>query len=108
MPLKLVPPRQGKSPNWTIRGTYLKHHIDHTTGTPDKKLAAKILELSRALRELERARQQSRVTDTRTGEIHIHTHATDAAGIARDIKPALERTTMAVHANYSLARAFFI
>jgi integrase len=51
MPLKLVPPRQGKSPNWTIRGTYLKHHIDRTTGTPDKKLAAKIL--AQVQREIE-------------------------------------------------------
>jgi hypothetical protein len=42
-------------------------------------------------------------TDTRIGEIHIHTHATDAAGIARDIKPALERTGIAMQANYSLA-----
>jgi hypothetical protein len=32
------------------------------------------------------------------GEFHVHTHATDAARIARDIKPALERTAMAMHA----------
>jgi hypothetical protein len=42
-------------------------------------------------------------SDTRIAEVHIHTHATDAAGIARDIKPALERTGMAMQANYSLA-----
>jgi hypothetical protein len=41
--------------------------------------------------------------DTRIGEVHVHTHATDAAGIARDIKPALERTGIVMHANYSLA-----
>lgn len=42
-------------------------------------------------------------TDTKIGEIHIHTAATDAHGIARDIKPALQRTGMAMQANFSLA-----
>ncbi len=39
MPLKLVPPRQGKSPNWTVQGSYLGTSVDRTTGTADKKLA---------------------------------------------------------------------
>jgi integrase len=43
MPLKLVPPRAGKSQNWTIRGAYLGVRIDRTSGTPDKKLAGKVL-----------------------------------------------------------------
>jgi integrase len=43
MPLKLVAPRQGKSPNWTIRGAYLGVRVDQTTGTSDKRLAARIL-----------------------------------------------------------------
>ena len=43
MPLRLVPPRDGKSPNWTIRGTYLGIAIDRTAGTPQKKLAARVL-----------------------------------------------------------------
>jgi hypothetical protein len=30
--------------------------------------------------------------DTTIGDIHIHTQATDAAGIASSIKPALENT----------------
>jgi hypothetical protein len=34
------------------------------------------------------------------GEIHVHTQATDAAGIAKDIKPA---ASFAMHSNYSLA-----
>lgn len=47
--LKLKPPRKGKTPYWSIRGTYLKVYVDETTGTPveakakqfltDKKLA---------------------------------------------------------------------
>jgi integrase len=43
MSLKLVPPRQGKSKNWTIRGTYLGVRVDQTTRTPDKRLAQKRL-----------------------------------------------------------------
>ncbi len=48
MPLELKPPRPGKSPNYTIRGTYLGVRVDQTTGTPDKKLATRILAKVRA------------------------------------------------------------
>lgn len=43
MPIKLVPPRGGKSPNWTIRGTHLGVRVDQTSGTSDKRTAAKAL-----------------------------------------------------------------
>lgn len=43
MPLKLVPPREGKSSNYTIRGTYLGVSIDRTTGTADRAAARKVL-----------------------------------------------------------------
>lgn len=43
MPLKLHDPRKGKSPNYTIRGSHLGVPVDRTTGTPDRKVAAKIL-----------------------------------------------------------------
>lgn len=43
MPLKLVPPRKGKSPNWTIRGTYLKISVDRSTGSNRRSVAAKQL-----------------------------------------------------------------
>jgi integrase len=39
MPLKLVPPRSGRSPNWTIRGTYLGVTVDQTAGTPKRAVA---------------------------------------------------------------------
>lgn len=42
MPIKLYPPRPGKTPNWTIRGTHLGVGINQTAGTPDKKLATKL------------------------------------------------------------------
>jgi integrase len=40
MPLKLIPPRKGKSPNWSIRGTYLGIYVDRSTKTDRRKLAA--------------------------------------------------------------------
>lgn len=43
MPLTLRPPRKGKSPNYEIRGTYLGFAVERSAGTPDKKLALKIL-----------------------------------------------------------------
>ena len=43
MPLTLRPPRPGKSPNYEIRGTYLGVAVERSAGTPDKKLALKIL-----------------------------------------------------------------
>lgn len=49
MPLKLKAPRKGKSPNWSIRGTYLGIGVDKSCGTPRRSLALK------RLRELEGA-----------------------------------------------------
>ena len=43
MPLKLVPPRAGKTPFWSIRGAYLGHHVNRSTGSREKTLAAKLL-----------------------------------------------------------------
>jgi len=61
MPLKLVPPRPGKSPNYTIRGTYLRCYVDRTAGTPNKRKAGE--ELDRIKKQIEggeyqRARSQ--------------------------------------------------
>jgi integrase len=52
MPLKLIPPRTGKSPNWTIRGTHLRIRVDQTTGTSDERLARK--QLAKVRDEIER------------------------------------------------------
>lgn len=43
MPLKLEPPRKGKTPNWRIRGSYLGVRVDRSSGVPDAKLAQKFL-----------------------------------------------------------------
>jgi integrase len=39
MPLKVIPPRAGKSPNNTIRGTYLGVSVDRSAGTPKRSVA---------------------------------------------------------------------
>lgn len=50
MPLKLKPPRAGKTPNYAVRGTYLGIHVDRTAGTPDKAVAQQILnDIKRAI-----------------------------------------------------------
>lgn len=50
MPLKLVPPRQGKSPNFTIRGTHLRVYVDKSSGTHKRSLArAQLAELEAAI-----------------------------------------------------------
>lgn len=43
MPLKLIPPRPHKSPNWSIRGTYLGVYVDRSAGTDRRAVAAKLL-----------------------------------------------------------------
>jgi hypothetical protein len=39
MPLKVQPPRAGKTPNHSIRGTYLGVTVDRSSGTPKKAIA---------------------------------------------------------------------
>lgn len=43
MPLKLKPPRQGKSPFWSVRGTHLGTYVDRSTGLTDRGKAAQLL-----------------------------------------------------------------
>jgi integrase len=43
MPIKLVPPRPGKTPNWSGRGTYLGRYINRSTKTRRRSLALKAL-----------------------------------------------------------------
>jgi integrase len=50
MPLKLVEPRKGKSPNWTIRGSYLGVAINKSSGTDKRSVARTVLaKLERAI-----------------------------------------------------------
>jgi integrase len=43
MPIKLIDPRAGKTPNFSIRGTHHGQYVDRTTGTADRKKATKYL-----------------------------------------------------------------
>lgn len=43
MPLRLVPPRKGKSPNYTVRGTYLRRYVEESTGTGELRVARRRL-----------------------------------------------------------------
>jgi len=45
MPLKLVPPRPGKTPYYSVRGTYFGVYVDRSTKTAVKAQAAKFLTL---------------------------------------------------------------
>lgn len=51
MPLKLIPPRPGKSPYWTVRGSYLGQYVDRSTKATKRALAKQVLEKWR--REIE-------------------------------------------------------
>lgn len=43
MPWKLVPPREGKTPYWYVRGKYLGIALDRSTGSRERRSAATIL-----------------------------------------------------------------
>jgi hypothetical protein len=43
MPIKLIPPREGFSPNYYGRGTYLGIFVDRSTGTDRKPVAKKVV-----------------------------------------------------------------
>jgi hypothetical protein len=43
VPLKLVPPRKGKSPFWSVCGTYLGVYVDRTTKADKKNVAIQVL-----------------------------------------------------------------
>lgn len=62
MPLKLVPPRAGKTPYWYIRGTYLGIYVDRSAKTGERKVAAK--ELARLKDEIEGGRFAERDAPT--------------------------------------------
>jgi integrase len=52
MPLKLVPPKAGRTPNWHIRGTHLRVKVNRSADTPSKRLAARLKK--RIERDIER------------------------------------------------------
>jgi hypothetical protein len=63
MPIKVIAPREGKSPNYTIRGSYLGIAVDRSAGTSKKSIAEQQLKKLEARIERgeypEKPRQQS-------------------------------------------------
>lgn len=47
MPLKLRPPKAGKTPNYHIRGTYLGIYVEESTGTSRREIAEQLLRKKR-------------------------------------------------------------
>jgi hypothetical protein len=43
MPLRLIPPRPGKTPYWSVRGTYLGQYVDRSTKATRRPIAQKVL-----------------------------------------------------------------
>ena len=58
MPLKLIPPTEGRSPNWCIRGTYLGVYLDRSTGACERRIATQFLASLKA--QIERGELQRR------------------------------------------------
>lgn len=66
MPIKLVEPREGKSPNFTIRGTYLGVHVDKSSGTHKRSVANSVLKA--LVGQIERGEYPPREAPPRLGE----------------------------------------
>lgn len=86
MPLKLIPPRgKGKSPNFTIRGTYLGKSVDRSSGTSKRALALQVLK--QVERQIERGEFAGRGEPTFASAAAAYMKA---GGERRFLKPLLE------------------
>lgn len=83
MPLKLVAPRRGRSPNWRIRGTVRGISVDETTGTSDRDLAEAI-RIKREAAILERSIFGERVGRTFAETAIAYVETVQPAGTQRD------------------------
>jgi len=77
MPIKLIPPRKGKTPYWSGKGTYLGKYVDRSTKARKRAVAVKILQ--KWEREVER------------GEFSEPDEATFASAAAAYMKAGGER-----------------
>lgn len=85
MPLRLRPPRPGKTPNYEIRGTYLGVRVERSTGTGRQAVARRILEKTKA--DIERGAY------ARKGDLTFADAATSymrASGVSRFLKPLIQ------------------
>jgi integrase len=79
--LKLIPPRQGRSKNWRIRGTWLGVGVDRSARTGDRRIAARVL--ANVRKEIE------------SGELRSGAEPTFAAAALAYMKGGGERTYIA-------------
>jgi len=85
MPLKLIPPRKGRSQNWRVRGTYLGVRVDRSTGTSKKKVAKK------SLKDIETEIESGgRTGDNRTTFVEAVVIYLKAGGEKRYVNPLLD------------------
>ena len=82
MPLKLIPPREGRSASWRVRGTYLGIYLDRSAGTPEKAVAQRVLGKWKA--EIERGQLSGRRELTFAAAASSYL---DAGGEARFLGP---------------------
>jgi integrase len=83
--LKLKPPREGKSPCWTVRGTYLRVSVDRSTGARDKATAARVLKAIKAEIECGRFSKSQEATFVSASGDYMA-----ATGQRRFLKPLVE------------------
>lgn len=100
MPLKLKPPKEGRSIYWYVRGTFLGHRLDRSTQTTAKAEAAKIK------RRWEREIIEGRYGDKPAEAVKVNTLAAatlaymNAGGDSKFLRPIMESplATMAIDA----------
>lgn len=87
MPLKLIAPKAGRTPNWTIRGTYLGRYVDRSSGTSDRRVAARLLA------EVKAGIERDAISGTKPTGKDFVTAATEymhATGATRFMTPLLQ------------------
>jgi len=85
VPIRIVPPKPGRTPYFRLRGTYLGVHIDRSTGSPDRRVAAQAL--ARIKGEIERGALSSK---TGPGFAEAMTAYLAAGGTPRFLAPLLQ------------------
>ena len=85
MPLKLVPPRTGKTPYWYIRGTYLGRYVDTSARTPERRVASRELQRVKTAIEEGRFAERGEATFLSAAVAYM-----EAGGERRFVKPLLD------------------
>lgn len=85
MPLKTIPPREGKTKNWSIRGTYLGVYVDRSSGSPRKSVAKR--KLTEIQGQIERGEFSGAAKDTFLGAAIAYMKG---GGEKRYLKPLID------------------